>query len=68
MIESEFKKILNESADEALIIVRQLGSGNNPVEAWTMCEGILDAAMRRKIKERLQGSGRNPYTGKVEKT
>lgn len=66
MTKEEFKKLLNDSADEAFIIIQQIGDINNPIEAWTWCESILDAGMRRRIRENLIGRGRNPYTGKVE--
>lgn len=67
MTRNELINLIALSADEALIIVRHFGDINNPIEAWTMCEGILDAAVRRKIGEQLKGSDRNPYTGKLEK-
>lgn len=64
MTRDEFIDILTKSADEALTTVKQSGK-DNPIEAWTLCEGILDAAVRREIGKKLKENGRNPYTGAV---
>ena len=52
MTHEEFKELLNKSA---------------PVEVWTATSGILDAVVRRRLRDKLIEAGRNPYTGKVEK-
>lgn len=73
MTREEFKAILLESADEAFRLM-QYAYGvdrENPVEVWTRTDGILDAVIRRKLRDRLIAEGRNPFTGvsrKAEKT
>ena len=42
---------------------------DNPIEAWTWTDGILDAIIRRKLKPKLIAAGRNQFTGeKMKKT
>lgn len=69
MTHEEFKELLNKSADEALKMMKYLYGVDreNPVEVWTATSGILDAVVRRKLRDKLIQAGRNPYTGKVEK-
>lgn len=69
MTHEEFKAILLESAEEALRLMK-FAYGvdrSNPVEVWTQTDGILDAAIRRRLRDKLIEAGRNPFTGKVEK-
>ena len=69
MTHEEFKELLNKSADEALKMMKYLYGVDreNPVEVWTATSGILDAVVRRRLRDKLIEAGRNPYTGKVEK-
>ena len=70
MTHDEFKDLLNKSADEALKRMKYMYGVDrgNPVEVWTWTDGILDAVIRRKLKPKLIEAGRNPFTGKVEKS
>ena len=69
MTHEEFKELLNKSADEALKMMKYLYGVDreNPVEVWTATSGILDAVVRRRLRDKLIEAGRNPYTRKVEK-
>lgn len=69
MTHDEFKELLNKSADEALKMMKYMYGvdRNNPVEIWTWTCGILDAVVRRRLRDKLIDAGRNPFTGKVEK-
>lgn len=66
----EFKELLNKSADEAFTTIKYLYGMDreNPVEVWTWTSGILDAVVRRRLRDKLIEAGRNPFTGRVEKT
>ena len=69
MTVQEFKELLNESADEAFKQMKYAYGvdRDNPVEVWTATSGILDAVVRRRLRDKLIQAGRNPYSGKVEK-
>lgn len=69
MTHDEFKELLNKSADEALKMMKYMYGvdRNNPVEIWTWTCGILDAVVRRRLRDKLIDAGRNPFTGRVEK-
>ena len=72
MTQEDFKAILLESADEALRLLRLMKYAygvdrENPVEVWTWTCGILDAVVRRRLRDKLIDAGRNPFTGRVEK-
>ena len=69
MTQEEFKAILLESTDEAFKRMKYAYGVDrtNPIEVWTWTDGTLDAIIRRRLKPKLIETGRNPYTGKVEK-
>ena len=69
MTHEEFKELLNKSADEALKMMKYLYGVDreNPVEVWTATSGILDAVVRRRLRDKLIQAGRNTYSGTVEK-
>lgn len=66
MTHEEFKELLNKSADEALKRMKYMYGvdRDNPVEAWTVTSGILDAVVRRRLRSKLIEAGRNPFTGR----
>lgn len=68
MTYEEFKKILCDSADEAFRLMKYSYGvdRDNPIEVWTWTDEILDAVIRRRLRDKLIAAGRNPYTGKVE--
>ena len=71
MTHDEFKELLNKSADEALKMMKYMYGvdRNNPVEIWTWTCGILDAVVRRRLRDKLIEAGRNQFTGeKMKKT
>lgn len=64
----DFKTILCESADEAFRSMK-FAYGvdrNNPVEVWARTSDILDAVIRRRLRESLKEAGRDPYTGRLK--
>ena len=64
----EFKTILAESAEEAFRQMKWLPGvdRDNPVEVWVWTSGILDAIIRRRLRESLKEAGRDPYTGRLK--
>ena len=69
MTHEEFKELLNKSADEALKMMKYMYGVDreNPVEVWASTSGILDAGVRRRVRDKLIEAGRNTNTGKGEK-